>query len=480
MFEAQVLRVFISSREQELNDERLIAKETVESFGFIPIMSEIRGARDSPIQSTYLNEVRGSNIYICIFGSEFSEAVKNEFLEARANNIPTLVYVKEVKIQEVDLKTFIERIADPQTGITYARFDNIIKLREKIKDDISLLISKYFLEGIRQIQERKKKLKSHNKIEAELSPHKIKAGESFTTKATFMGTVRNGFFDNKILDPDRKKFAWSPDLYTWDAYRDTGTLQLDNEKYVSKWPTKIPAWAKPGEYVIIVGMFEDPTSTPRKERSLTASVSKTITVQSTSNESILLLNKLYRGFLKRDPDIDGLRNWYEYIISAKPRKSVIIERGFLYSPEFFIKKVYETLIGGDLLGRDYELWHAGITSGNISKVQVVHEILDQPEIKDRCKRMSPTEFVSFVNDKFLLNSLPQDEAKKWAEEIERGFTSKEEVVMRCTQNDRFFVIEIYKSLLGEMPSIESLELWVAKLSSGKLKRYDFIDKILKE
>ena len=54
--EEKQLRIFVSGKEDELFNERIITTKVIKSFECIPVGSENRSASDSPIELEYLDE----------------------------------------------------------------------------------------------------------------------------------------------------------------------------------------------------------------------------------------------------------------------------------------------------------------------------------------------------------------------------------------------------------------------------------------
>lgn len=91
-----ILKIFVSSSESELKNEREIVIDTVKNMGYDVVASENRSASSRPIEEEYKEEVRLSNIYIGIIGARSSRPTFNEFQTANDNKIPRLVFQKRV------------------------------------------------------------------------------------------------------------------------------------------------------------------------------------------------------------------------------------------------------------------------------------------------------------------------------------------------------------------------------------------------
>ena len=94
------LKIFVSGKEDELFNERVIANQLIHEISFEPIGSEVRNASDRSVQDEYLDEVNESQIYVVIFGTQYSKPSINEFQTARANQISTLIFVRQLRNNE--------------------------------------------------------------------------------------------------------------------------------------------------------------------------------------------------------------------------------------------------------------------------------------------------------------------------------------------------------------------------------------------
>lgn len=139
------LKIFISGKEIELMNEREIVRELIKNLGFEPVSSEGRVASSIPMKSKYIQEVIDSDIYIGIFGKCKSSASEKEFWTAYDNSKERLVFVKIMKDKrDVQVQRFLKRIADPDVGIVYKEFKNVIDLRLEVHDSIVDTVSRRF------------------------------------------------------------------------------------------------------------------------------------------------------------------------------------------------------------------------------------------------------------------------------------------------------------------------------------------------
>jgi ATP-dependent DNA helicase RecG len=156
------LRVFVSSVQKELENERLAVAETVALDPFLqrhvaPILFEQLPASSSPAESAYLDTLRGCQGYIGILGFEYGRrgsdglsAVHREFREAKRMGLPVFVFVKGDNAmdsrRDVELKALLDEIRDEQHGYVYKRFTHYQSLKTEVR---RALLAELERQGIR-------------------------------------------------------------------------------------------------------------------------------------------------------------------------------------------------------------------------------------------------------------------------------------------------------------------------------------------
>lgn len=291
------LRIFISGKEGELDDERETAIELVNSLGFTPVSSEKRPASSDSIEEEYLGEVSTSDIYIGIFGSVHSEPSINEFNTARANNVCTFAFEK-ILVDGVDrqikLAEFLTKIKNPQSGLVVPKYNTVIDLRKKMLQALMSYLTKKFRES-QQLQREENKhaneslkeavekyhettnelyenqakiVKIQNFFGVKFSdsfgeaefidfrfPTSLEKGKNYIITAKIKGSTKNGFLDLMIKDelgPD----YWFPDPLSYDSAYDNGKLSFDDGEYSATWEFSIPPHMK-GKHIAIMGLYEN-------------------------------------------------------------------------------------------------------------------------------------------------------------------------------------------------------------------------------
>jgi predicted HTH transcriptional regulator len=139
------IRVFISSVQKELADERmalqiLLTTDPFLSSHCVPVLFEEVPAPLHPDQQAYLNLLRECQIYIAIIWKQYGNPVNglsathHEYRLARELKLPTLVTVKGDNHLDRDDEThaFLEEIRTD--GHTYDRFMNTEELQEAVRN----------------------------------------------------------------------------------------------------------------------------------------------------------------------------------------------------------------------------------------------------------------------------------------------------------------------------------------------------------
>ena len=179
-----VLKVFVSSTEEDLKEERKVARDAIlnlytsEELPFKPVMFEHEfGSRPSSPKQISLEHVRDSDIFVGIFGEKYGSFLPNEgvsitereYTEAKNFGKYILSYVKEIEEIKRDekLRDFLKKIGDIEKGYTFSKFKNQYELKEKIMSDLSKYYHQRF--GI----EKAKVVRKETQITPESVPPEI-------------------------------------------------------------------------------------------------------------------------------------------------------------------------------------------------------------------------------------------------------------------------------------------------------------------
>src|SRR5215213_10293679 len=117
---SQRLRIFVSSKMQELAPERSIMKTALEDLKVDAwIFEEDAGARPESIQQTYLKELENADLYIGVFWKNYGEYTIEEFEYALKLGKDCLIYEKRDDVEgqrSPQLQDFLDGIGDVKTG----------------------------------------------------------------------------------------------------------------------------------------------------------------------------------------------------------------------------------------------------------------------------------------------------------------------------------------------------------------------------
>ncbi|MEW6557266.1 MAG: DUF4062 domain-containing protein [Elusimicrobiota bacterium] len=145
-------KIFVSGVQKELKEERRAIKNFV--FGdvllseyFAVFLFEDSPAKSISAETTYLEEVHKSDIYIGLLGDKYGAADKNkispteaEFREAKAKHKDILIYIKGEsstdKSREAGVQRLITEIKDSKGGYCYRRFNTISELTNLVYESL--------------------------------------------------------------------------------------------------------------------------------------------------------------------------------------------------------------------------------------------------------------------------------------------------------------------------------------------------------
>lgn len=95
-------------------------------------------------------------------------------------------------------------------------------------------------------------------FKASIEPTKIKQGNNFITKVEFSGEIKNGFFDNLVVNNKTKQKHWKWDSETIHSTKKTdGGILNGNVKIIKEFPSSTSDLEK-GLYAVYVRIYEHP------------------------------------------------------------------------------------------------------------------------------------------------------------------------------------------------------------------------------
>ena len=144
------IKVFVSSVQKELENERLAVTELVSSDPFLDkhlkaILFEQLPASANSAEQEYLDALGSSEIYLGIIGFKYGtkgpdglSAMEREYREALRQNIPTYFFVKGDNTQDEnrddEMKALFNEIRDVQNGHVYKRFSHYQTLKSAVRE----------------------------------------------------------------------------------------------------------------------------------------------------------------------------------------------------------------------------------------------------------------------------------------------------------------------------------------------------------
>lgn len=149
------LCVFVSSVQKELEDERLIVQNLINTDLFLsayctPVLYELEPASPDKALEGCLQSLDGCQVYLLIVGIEYGTHVGElsithaEYRRAKEREIPVLAFIKgdrSVKRADGTAKLLAELDAD---GPKYKRFGNVIELQKEVRAALVKLLKDRF------------------------------------------------------------------------------------------------------------------------------------------------------------------------------------------------------------------------------------------------------------------------------------------------------------------------------------------------
>jgi hypothetical protein len=147
------LRVFVSSTLKECGAERAAVREAIRSINHEPVLFEDVGARPYPPREVYKSRLEISQIFVGIYRESYGwvapdmdiSGLEDEFRLADARGMDRLVYVYEVSsARDPNLQALIDSAKN--AGITLAVYREPEQLRDRVRNDLTAVISNRFVE----------------------------------------------------------------------------------------------------------------------------------------------------------------------------------------------------------------------------------------------------------------------------------------------------------------------------------------------
>jgi len=159
VFPARSINVFISSAMAELEYDREVAAEVLQSMNVSPILFEVFPAMSSSPSEAYLDAVRSSDIFLMLLWKSYRPAVKDEYEEAVKRNKPILILVKwlsENENRDGELNDFLKELSSdlpPPNArrATWKHYGSVADLRTAVRESIVTEIAKFYREPVQTL-----------------------------------------------------------------------------------------------------------------------------------------------------------------------------------------------------------------------------------------------------------------------------------------------------------------------------------------
>lgn len=141
------LRVFVSSRMSELENERKLVQETLADAGIDAWVFERAGARPESAEASFLGELQKSDVYLGLFWLGYGAYTIEEYEQAHGRGLPRFVYEKIASAPEQRdprLQNFLNKIGDIRSGVTIYRFKDSADLRSRVASDVRQWLVAYY------------------------------------------------------------------------------------------------------------------------------------------------------------------------------------------------------------------------------------------------------------------------------------------------------------------------------------------------
>jgi len=132
------LRVFVSSKMEELSEERLAIKSALDALSIEAwVFEEDAGARPSSIRETYLDQLESSDLYIGVFWRGYGDYTIDEFDHAKKLRKDCLIYEKRTDIEgrDAQLQEFLDKLGKVESGLSIRWFETPEELQAAVHHD---------------------------------------------------------------------------------------------------------------------------------------------------------------------------------------------------------------------------------------------------------------------------------------------------------------------------------------------------------
>jgi predicted HTH transcriptional regulator len=151
----RTLRIFVSSAQKELEDERLIVQNLVGTDPFLsahcqPVLYEYEPASPEKAMDGCLAMLDRCEVYIVMVGAEYGTLVGDlsithaEYRCAKEKGLPILVFIKGPRTRKRESGTVALLKEIEADGFKYKRFGNVIELQKEVRAALVKLLADRF------------------------------------------------------------------------------------------------------------------------------------------------------------------------------------------------------------------------------------------------------------------------------------------------------------------------------------------------
>lgn len=152
---SQKLRLFVSSVQKELEDERVIVQNLVSTDSFLsahctPVLYEYEPASPDIALEGCLKSLDTCDVYLLMVGAQYGSVVGDvsithaEYRRAKQKHLPVLAFIRgerTAKREDATTKFLAELETD---GFKYKRFGNVIELQKEVRNALAHLLQDRF------------------------------------------------------------------------------------------------------------------------------------------------------------------------------------------------------------------------------------------------------------------------------------------------------------------------------------------------
>lgn len=152
------MRVFVSSVQDELINERTAILELVNTDSFLSkhieaVLFEHQPARTLSAVHAYLSDLKSCDVYVGILGFQYGSVgddglspTHREYIKAKELGLPILIFVRgqsgQDKNRDTEVKKLFQQIRDNKKGHTYRRFNHYQELKQKVRNALLPILGK--------------------------------------------------------------------------------------------------------------------------------------------------------------------------------------------------------------------------------------------------------------------------------------------------------------------------------------------------